>query len=145
MPHSFCDVWSEFTLFSNVTKVPYFDVSILNLSGVILCFLHLYKFLFIKQAVVTLIRLGILWRLIRIYTVCKYLQNAFGQNYFNLKGCQVCFVSCKFTKKEKKSCTVNEQWCCILCRLIRVYTVCQSPNMSLDRSIGQIHLKVKGC
>ena len=129
MPHSFCSIGSEFTLFSNVPKVLYFDVSFFNLSGVIL-FVHLHKFLFIKQTVVTLIRLGILWHLIRVYTICKCLQNVFGQNYFNLKGHQVCFAWCMFAKR-KKSCTVSEQWCCILCHLIRVYTVCQSPQKCL--------------
>ena len=47
--------------------------------------------------------------------------------------------------KTKKSYAVNEQGRSVLWRLIRVFTVCQSPKkMPLDRSTGHIHLKVKG-
>ena len=48
----------------------------------------------------TQIRLGILCGLVRDYSVCKCPQNAFGQNYFNLKGRQVCTVSTKIYYKR---------------------------------------------
>ena len=51
-----------------------------------------------------------------------------------------------YVSLQTKSCTVKEQGRRVLWRLIRVYTVCQSPQkMPVDRSIGQNHLKIKGC
>ena len=50
MPHSFCGVGSGLTLFSNVPKVPKFDVSILNLIVVMTYFCIFTQFVFVHQA-----------------------------------------------------------------------------------------------
>ena len=71
------------------------DRTILNLGvSVLFCLMHACK---TKSCIVNVLR-----RLIRVYTVCQSPKNAFGQihwtNNLKVKGCQVCFICCKFTK-----------------------------------------------
>ena len=92
---------------------------------------------------VTLIRAGVLWRLIRVYTDCECPQNTFGQNYFNLKGRQVCFAWCKFEKANP----AHYRWTVMRHSVSSdqgLHCLKSQKTMPLDRSIGQIHLKVQG-
>ena len=66
-------------------------------------------------------------------------KNAFGQTHFKFKGCQICFICCKFTKV-----LVIWQTVLILVRLrilIWVHTVCQYHT----NAFGYINFKFKGC